>query len=52
MTRIFGAVLVVVLAGCAQMPPPPVQPGTLSACAQHDSSYECQVERYNAIGTQ
>jgi hypothetical protein len=42
------AVLVCVLAGCANMPAASTSD---SACAQNESSYACQVERYKNVNS-
>jgi hypothetical protein len=48
MMRSCIAATLLVLAGCAAAPvPPPAAP--VSACAVHEASYDCQVERYHNV---
>jgi hypothetical protein len=46
MRKTLAAVFMVLLAGCSNLPPPPP---SSSPCAQSETSYECQVERYNNV---
>ena len=44
--RLWAALLVLALAGCATSAPRDDSP---SACAKSETSYDCQVERYNNV---
>lgn len=47
MAKSMIVVVLLALAGCANLPPP--AQATVSPCAISEASYECQVERYHNI---
>lgn len=48
MLKACNVVLLLALAGCAGLPPPPPQAGA-SPCFAAEASYECQIERYRNV---
>jgi hypothetical protein len=47
MFKLFGAIFILALTGCAGLPAAP-PPGP-SPCVLSEASYECQIERYKNV---
>jgi hypothetical protein len=53
MSKLSILFILLALAACAALPAPQAQPvNTTSACAVSETSYACQVERYNNVNAQ
>jgi hypothetical protein len=53
MSKLSVLSVLLALGACSALPPPAARPvNTTSACAASETSYACQVERYNNVNAQ